>query len=177
MDDGSWRTLGRKYLYDSLWCSFRVDEVVLPGGAEISYGVLESGGFVAIVPVTNEGKVVLVRQWRQPLEAFTLELPSGAVDAGEMPRDAAGRELREETGYRAEGLSPLASVHTSTGRSTEIGHLFRCRAVRDGSGARPEPTEFIEVVEMRFGEALDRALNREISDSTTVLRLLWAARG
>jgi len=64
MDDGSWRTLRRKYLYESPWCSFRVDEVALSGGAEISYGVLESGGFVAVVPVTDEGKAVLVRQWR-----------------------------------------------------------------------------------------------------------------
>lgn len=61
MDDGSWRTLGRKYLYESPWCLFRVDEVALPDGAEIEYGVLKNGGFVAVVPVTNKGDVVLVR--------------------------------------------------------------------------------------------------------------------
>ena len=75
MEDGSWRTLERRYLYRNPWCAFRVDEVALPGGATIEYGVLEGGGFASVVPVTEEGTVVLVRQWRQPLSSFTLELP------------------------------------------------------------------------------------------------------
>ncbi|MBA3789929.1 MAG: NUDIX hydrolase [Rubrobacter sp.] len=176
MDGGSWRTLGREYLYRNPWCAFRVDEVMLPDGTEIEYGVLESSGFAAVAPVTDEGNVVLVRQWRQPLAGFTLELPSGGVDRGEEPREAAARELFEETGYRAEGLERLTSVHVSTGRSTEVCHLFRCRAVRDERGPRPEPTEYIEVVELPFGEAMEMALNGEISDAATVLGLLWTGK-
>jgi ADP-ribose diphosphatase len=177
MEDGSWRTLGREYVYRSPWCAFRLDEVALPGGAEIEYGILESGGFAAVVPLTDGGDVVLVRQWRQPLGAFTLELPSGGVDAGEQPGEAAGRELFEETGYRAEGLERLASVHTSTGRSTEICYLFSCRAVRDGRGPWPEPTEFIRVLEVPFGDALGQVRSGGITDAATVLGLLWAAGG
>jgi ADP-ribose pyrophosphatase len=177
MEDGSWRTLGRDYLYKNPWCAFRVDEVELPGGARIEYGVLESDGFAAVVPVTSGGDVVLVRQWRQPLVAFTLELPSGGVDAGEEPERAAQRELFEETGYRAQALEPLTSVHTSTGRSTEVCHLFRCEAVRDERGPQPEPTEFIEVVELPFEEALRRASEGGITDSATVLGLLLAGGG
>lgn len=176
MEDGSWLTLGREYLYRNPWCAFRVDEVRLPDGTEIEYGVLESGGFAAVAPVTDEGDVVLVRQWRQPLGRFTLELPSGGVDGGEEPRVAAARELFEETGYRAEGLERLASVHVSTGRSTEVCHLFRCRAVRDGRGPRPEPTEFIEVVELPLGKAVEMAMGGAISDAATVLGLLWAGK-
>ncbi len=176
MDDGSWRTLERSYLYRNPWCAFRVDEVALPGGAEISYGVLESGGFAAVVPVTDGGEVVLVRQWRQPLASFTLELPSGGVDAGEEPEAAAGRELFEETGFRAADLERLVSVHTSTGRSTEVCHLFRCRAVPDREGPRPEPTEFIRVVRLPFGEALEMVSDGGITDAGTVLGLLMVAR-
>ena len=175
MDDGRWRTVGREYVYRSPWCSFRVDGVELPSGREIEYGVLESGGFAAVLAFTEEGGVVLVRQWRQPLGDFTLELPSGGVDAGEDPLEAARRELREETGYGAGDLRRLASVHTSTGRSTEMGHVFRCRAVRDGRGAAPEPTEFIEVVEVPFGEALGMVRDGRITDAATVLGLLWEA--
>ena len=160
-------------MYRNPWCAFRVDEVRLPGGMEIEYGVLESGGFAAVVPVTDGGDAVLVRQWRQPLQKFTLELPSGGVDAGEDPLTAAGRELFEETGYRGHEMEPLTTVHTSTGRSTEVCHLFRCRAVRDGRGPRPEPTERIEVVEMPFGEAVRMATDGRISDAATVLGLLW----
>lgn len=174
MEDGRWKTLGREYLYRNPWCAFRVDEARLPSGVEIEYGVLESGGFAAVVAVTDEGNVVLVRQWRQPLEDFTLELPSGGVDAGEDAFEAAGRELLEETGYRAEGLEHLVSVHTSTGRSTEVCHLFRCRAVRSAGGPRPEPTEFIRVVELPFEEALRRAMGGGITDAATVLGLLRA---
>jgi ADP-ribose pyrophosphatase len=177
MGDGSWRTLGREYVYRNPWCAFRVDEVELPGGAGIEYGVLESGGFAAVVALTSQGDVVLVRQWRQPLDAFTLELPSGGVDTDEAPRDAAGRELFEETGYRAEGLEHLISVHTSTGRSTEVCHLYLCQAVNDDRGSRPEPTEFIRVLEVPFGEALGEVQSGGITDAATVLGLLWAADG
>jgi ADP-ribose pyrophosphatase len=173
----SWRTRGRGYLFRNPWCAFRVDDVELPDGARIEYGVLESGGFAAVVPVTSEGNVVLVRQWRQPLEAVTLELPSGGVDGGEAPELAARRELFEETGYRAEKLGHLTSVHTSTGRSTEVCYLFRCEAVRDERGPRPEPTEFIQVVEIPFQEARDMVAEGEITDAATVLGLLLAGGG
>jgi ADP-ribose pyrophosphatase len=174
MENGSWRTLERSYLYRNEWCAFRVDEVVLPGGAAIEYGVLESGGFAAMVPLTDDGDVVLVRQWRQPLGSFTLELPSGGVDEGEDPGEAARRELFEETGFRAEELEHLVSVHTSTGRTTEVCHLFQCLAVRDPKGPRPEATEFIEVVEMPLGEALGMVSEGGITDAATVLGLLWS---
>ena len=169
-----WRTLGRGDRYRNPWCAFRVDEVKLPSGVRIEYGVLESGGFAAVVSVTDGGDVVLVCQWRQPLDAFTLELPGGGVDRGEEPGQAARRELFEETGYRAETLEHLTSVHTSTGRSTEVCHLFRCEAVRDERGPRPEPTEFIWVVELPLGEALRMVSEGEISDAATVLGLLWS---
>jgi ADP-ribose pyrophosphatase len=174
MEEGSWRTLERKYLYRSPWCAFRVDEVALPGGVTLEYGVLEGGGFASVVPLTQEGRVVLVHQWRQPLGSFTLELPSGGVDPGEDPREAAERELFEETGFRAVGLEHLVSIHTSTGRTNEVCHLFRCRAVRDPRGPRLEPTEFIEIVELPLGEALEKVSSGGITDAATVLGLLWS---
>jgi ADP-ribose pyrophosphatase len=176
-DSGPWRALGREYLYESPWCSFRVDEVELPDGVRIEYGVLESAGFAAVVPVTEEGDVVLVRQWRQPVEGFTLELPGGGVERGEDPSKAVGRELLEETGYRAEDLSPLVTVHTSPGRATEMCYLFRCRAARAISGPRPEPTEFVSVVEMPLAEAVGKVYGGEITAATTVLGLLMVSGG
>src|SRR5215216_3455647 len=134
MQEESWRTLAREYVYQSPWCTFRVDEVELPGGAQIEYGVLESGGFAAVVPVTGGGHVVLVRQWRQPLGAFTLELPSGRVAAHEAPERAARRARFEETGDRAEGWEELRSVHASRGGRTEVCRRFRCAAFGDERG-------------------------------------------
>jgi ADP-ribose pyrophosphatase len=161
-----------EYLYRSPWCSFRLDEVRLPDGVKIEYGVLESAGFAAVVPVTQSGGVVLARQWRQPAGSFTLELPGGGVEKGENPGEAVKRELLEETGYRAEGLSYLISVHTSPGRSTEVCHLFRCKAMRELSGPRPEPTEFVSAVELPLTEAAEKVFSGEITAATTVLGLL-----
>jgi len=171
----SWQTLGMEYLYRSPWCSFRVDDVVLPDGTGIEYGVLESSGFAAVVPVTEGGEVVLVQQYRQPVGGATLELPGGGVELEEDPREAARKELLEETGYRAESLEHLTSVHTSPGRSTEVCHLFLCRAVSGGQGPDPEPTEFLRAVEMPLEEALGKVRGGEITASTTVVGLLWAA--
>lgn len=170
--------MGTGYRYRNPWCAFRVDEVELPDGVRIEYGVLESGGFVAVVPVTDEGNVVLVRQWRQPAGSFSLELPGGGVDPGESPDEAAGRELFEETGYRAENPVHVTSVHTSPGRSTEVCHVFRCRAVRDPSGPtvpRPEPTEFVSAVEVPLGGALAAVHEAGVVASTTALGLLLVA--
>ncbi len=175
MSQEGWRTLGQNYLYRNPWCAFRLDEVMLPGGETIEYGALEGGGFASVVALTQEGNVVLARQWRQPLGAFTLELPSGAVDAGEKPMEAAGRELFEETGFRAEGLEHLVSTHTSVGRTDEVCHLFRCRAVRSMAEPDPEPTESIEVVEVPFEEALRMALGGKIAGAASVLGLVLAA--
>ncbi|MDQ4003700.1 MAG: NUDIX hydrolase [Actinomycetota bacterium] len=152
-----------------------MDEVRLPDGAEIEYGILESTGFSAVVPVTEEGGVVLVRQWRQPVGGFTLELPGGGVDKGQSPREAARRELLEETGYRAEDLVHLVSVHTSPGRSTEACHLFRCRAVRTLPGPRPEPTEFVSAVELPLAAAVGKVYSGEITAATSVLGLLMVS--
>lgn len=175
MSQEEWRTLGQSYLYRNPWCAFRLDEVMLPGGETIEYGVLEGGGFASMVAITAEENVVLARQWRQPLGGFTLELPSGLVDAGEKPETAAGRELFEETGFRAERLEHLVSAHTSVGRTDEVCHLFRCRAVRSEAEPEPEPTEFIEVVEVPFEEALRMALHGKIAGAASVLGLALAA--
>ena len=169
-----WRTVGAEYLFSNPWCSFRVDEVELPDGVRIGYGVLESGGFAAVVPVTGDGRVVLVRQWRQPVGGFTLELPGGGVEAGEDPREAVRRELREEAGYEAHDLVHMFTLHTSPGRSTEVCHLFRCRAERSSRGPEPEPTEFVSAVEMPLSEAREKALRGEIMAATTVLGLMLA---
>ena len=105
-----------------------------------------------------------------------MKLPSGGGDKGEDPRAAAERDLFKETCFRASRLEHLVSFHTSTGRTDEVCQLFRCRAVRDPGGPRPEPTEFIRVVELPYREALKGISDGAVTDAATVLGLLWSAR-
>lgn len=177
MDGKEWRTLGRRYLHKSPWFAFRLDEVRLPGGEEIEYGVLEGNDISVVLATTQRGNVVLVRQWRQPIEGMSLSLPGGAVDAGETPMRAAERELFEETGYRAKGLKRLFSIHASPGRSDELVHIFACRAVPDWRGPRPEPTEYIEVVEMIPEEAWEQVRAGSVTDAASVIGLQWLCMG
>ncbi len=171
MEDRRWRTIRKSYFHRTPWFAFRLDEVALPDGTGIEYGVLEANDVSATLAVTGEGNIVLVRQWRQPLGGMSLSIPGGAVEAGESIEAAAERELFEETGYRADGLERIASVHTTPGRSDEMCHVFECRAIPDEFGPRPDSTEFIEVVEMAFEEAMEAVRGGEISDAVTVLAL------
>jgi len=95
--DGGWRRRATRYLFQSRWFNLRQDDITLPGGEEIQYHVVEHEGWVLVVPLTDEGDVVMVRVYRWTLQDWVLECPSGGRD-GEPPETAARRELEEETG-------------------------------------------------------------------------------
>jgi ADP-ribose pyrophosphatase len=168
-----WLTLGRRYLHRSPWFAFRLDKVRLPDGAEIEYGVLEGRSVAVVLAITADGRMPFVEQWRQPLGALSLSLPGGMVDPGESPEVAAARELFEETGYRAEGLSRLLRTHPSPGRSTESCYVFRCRAVADGGPAGDE-TEFLRAVTLGEEEVREAVRQERITDAVTLLALYRA---
>ncbi|MGI8648864.1 MAG: NUDIX hydrolase [Rubrobacter sp.] len=162
--------MGRDYLYRSPWFDFRLDAVELPDGERIEYGVFEGREVAVVLALTSRGKVVMVKQWRQPLRDFSLSLPGGMVDCGEKPEVAASRELFEETGYEAGEMELLFKVHPSPGRTDEVCYIFRCEAVI-GVSSRPDATEFIEVVEVGVDEMKRKVSEGEITDAATVLAL------
>ena len=107
------RVLSSNIVYRTPWFDLVAKEGV---GFAQPYYVLRTTDYVTIVPITTEGMVVFIRQYRPALEAYTLELPGGHRDAGEVPEETARRELREETGYTAMELASLGSVSPDTGR-------------------------------------------------------------
>jgi ADP-ribose pyrophosphatase len=136
--------------------------------------VVRHPGACAVVAITSEGDVLLVRQIREAVRGTLLEIPAGILDVdGEDPAECAARELLEETGYRAANLRPLGSIHTSPGFTDERIELFVAEAVPDG-GAE----DGIEVVRMPFEEALSAIQDGRIEDAKTVagLLLVWTAR-
>jgi ADP-ribose pyrophosphatase len=135
-----------------------------------------AAGAVAIVPITQAGDVLLVRQLRQSIRTELLELPAGLRDVdGETPEDCARRELEEETGHRAVELERLGSAFfTSAGLTDEAILLYRAIAEPDPSGT---PEHGIDVVRMRVSDALAAVGRGEIRDAKTALGLLLASHG
>jgi ADP-ribose pyrophosphatase len=170
------KTIASKSIFDGKIIRLQVDEVELPNGNTSTREIVKHPGAVAVLAVTEENKLVLVRQYRKPLEKTILEIPAGKLEPGEDPMECARRELEEETGYRAESLHPLVSFYTSPGFADEIIHIYEARGLKAGE-AHADPDEFVEVVELEMEEAFDRLKNEEIHDAKTVTALyIWQNR-
>jgi ADP-ribose pyrophosphatase len=128
-----------------------------------------------VVPLLDDGRVVLERIYRYTVQETCLECPSGGLD-GEAPEAAARRELEEETGYRAGRLAPLGSFYGSKGISDERFHLFLATGLEAGGTVRREPTEQMELELVPLGRAVELAFAGEILDAPSALALILAAR-
>ncbi len=145
----------------------RVEVETWPSGER---EVVRHPGACAIVATTTEGDVLLVRQTREAVRARLLEIPAGVLDVpGEQAASCAARELREETGYEAVDVRPLATIHTSPGFADETIWLFTARAEPAG-----DPEHGIEVVHMPLEDAVKAVRDGRITDAKTVAALLLA---
>ena len=129
-DDYVWQTLSSETVAQTPFYSVVRDRVRHPLGHEQDYWVIRPKRMAAgIVPVGNDGRVLLVRQWRHSVQKLLWEIPAGAIDAGEDAPTAAARELREETGYAAGAVEPLYRYHPTIGSSSQTFNLFVGRSL------------------------------------------------
>ena len=135
--------------------------------------VLEHNGAVIIIAITDEGKILMERQFRKPFDAVLSELPAGKIDPGEEPETAALRELAEETGYRAGTIEHVMTYYPTCGYSSEILHVYLCRDLVMGETS-PDPGESLDVVEYDIDELVAAVMNNEIKDSKTIIGVLYA---
>lgn len=145
--------------------------VRLPNGRIAQRDVVRHPGAVAVIALTSDGKIVLVHQYRTPLEQVTLEIPAGKLDPGEDPEDAAARELREETGYVAGRMAYLCPVAMAPGYSDEVIHLYMAMGLTF-VGARPDDDEFVHVDLVDLDEMVDAVLDGKVIDAKTVVGIL-----
>src|SRR5271165_2768555 len=125
MEKPGWRLRASRYIVDSPYLRLRVDEIELPDGTVVpNYYVRESQGFVAIVALTDDDQVVLVRQYRYGADSIHLEIPAGTLHDGEDPRECALRELAEETGYEVERCDLAARYFAEPVRSTAPAYVY-----------------------------------------------------
>lgn len=152
-----------------------VDDVVEPGGIAGTREVVRQRGSVAALPVHEDGRVVLVRQYRYAVDSLVWELPAGRRDPGETPEEGARRELEEEVGLRAGALEPLLVFWTTPGFCDEVMYLFRATAL-EAVPARPEADEKIESRTFTLDEAMGMVGRGEIREGKTLVALLLEAR-
>ncbi len=150
------------------------DRVRLPNGGESEREWIDHPGAAAVVPLLDDGRVILVRQFRYPVGAEFIEVPAGKLDyPGEPPEDVARRELEEETGWRAGGLTSLGAYHMAIGYCNEVIHCYMAQDLVE-VGSKPDEDEFLEVIYVPFAEALEMVADGRITDIKTVVSLLRA---
>ncbi|MGB0619483.1 MAG: NUDIX hydrolase [Myxococcota bacterium] len=148
--------------------------VDLPNGRRVEFDLVRHPGAAAVVPFMDDGRVLLIRQFRFATGGEILEIPAGKLDPGEAPEACAARELEEETGYRAGRLERLGSIWTTPGFCDEIIHLYAAFDL-EPANQRLEPDEIIELVPTPLADALD-SLSGPLVDGKTATALLLAAR-
>jgi len=146
-------------------------------GRPLEKVVIRHRGAVAVLPVLDDGRLVLIRNYRVTLEGWLIEFCAGGIDAGEAAIDAARRELSEETGYRAGAIEPLTSFYTAPGFADEWMQVFVAGDLEPGD-AHLEPYERIEVMALPPEEVAALIASGEIRDAKTIVAFhAWNLRG
>ena len=166
-------TIETKRIYEGRIINLRVDTVRMPSGNTATREIVEHSHAVCIVPVDEDGNVVLVRQYRKPAEEALLEVPAGGVEEGEVSEEAVLRELQEEIGYTAGSLQHLSSFWVAPGWATEFMHAYLATDLTP-SRLEADEDENIEVVRMPFDDALAMPRTGEIQDGKTIAAMLLA---
>lgn len=146
-------------------------QVTLPDGRPAVRDVVRHPGAVAVVALTDNNRIVLVRQYRTALDRVTVEIPAGKLDPGEDPLDAAKRELEEETGFVADKMAYLTTIATSAGFADELIRIYMATGLKSKS-AHPDADEFLHVDVVPIEQLIDAVLDSKIEDAKTVVGAL-----
>ena len=158
-------------VYKGKILDLKVDTVVLPDGARTEREVVAHPGAVAVVSVTDDNEIVLIRQFRYPVDEVLWEIPAGKLEPEEDPLECAKRELSEETGFGAEEWQNMSVFYTTPGFSDEIMYLYSARGLyKDIREA--DSDEFIEVHKIPMDDVLEQIKSGVIKDAKTIIGVL-----
>ena len=157
-------------IYTGKVVTLNVDTVELPNGVTIDLETIRHPGAAAVVPMKDDGTVVLVRQFRHAAGGFIYEIPAGKLSPGEDPLHCAARELEEEVGYRAASFELLSSIFTAPGFADEVIHIYKATGLIQGR-QQLDHDEVLEIIEMPLTAAMERIVDGTIRDSKTIVGL------
>ena len=168
-------TVESKVEFQGRIITLRVDRVRLPNGRFTTREIAEHSDSVCVVPLDGKGNILMVRQFRKPLEDQLLEVPAGGIEAGETPEATAIRELQEEVGFTAGDIKHLAGFWVSPGWCTEYMHAYLARNLAP-SRLPADDDESITVVPVPLDRVLPMMESGEIQDAKSIASLLLALR-
>ncbi len=168
------KTIQENTVFEGKIICVRNDDVLLQNGKTAKREVAYHHGGVCVVPLTKDGNVILVRQFRYPYKEVIYEIPAGKLEKGENPYDAGLRELEEETGYRAKELHSLGKFYPTPGYCSEIISLYFADNL-EKTDQNLDEDEFLDVCIFPFKKALEMVMNDEIRDGKTQTALLKIA--
>ena len=164
------KTIDSELLYEGVVLNPRRDKVTVPNG-ESYREIIEHNGGAVLAAVTDEGKMVMVRQFRKAAERVIFEAPAGKIDPGEKPEVTAIRELKEETGYTAKNVRYLTHFYPSVGYSEEKLYLYLCTDLTPGETSFDE-NECLEIEEWPIDELINMIINGQICDGKTIVAIM-----
>jgi ADP-ribose pyrophosphatase len=166
------RFVSGEQVFDGTLLKVRRDRVRLPDGSEGTREYIRHPGAVAIVPLFDDGRLLLERQFRYPHGREFIEVPAGKVDPGEPHLETAKRELLEETGYAAKEWQRIGVIHTAIAYTDEAIEIFLAQKLEKRE-RKLDQGEFIDTVIIGFDEAIAMIRDGRITDAKTVTALLW----
>ncbi|MDD5240087.1 MAG: NUDIX hydrolase [Sulfuricella sp.] len=169
------KPLSSSHVYDGRLLHVREDRVELPNGKTATREYIVHPGAVVVVPLLEDGDVLMVRQFRYPLHRDFYELPAGKIDPGENELVCGQRELLEETGYAAKTWQFLTTIHPCIGYSDERILIYLAQGLSE-HGHRRDEDEFLENVRLPLGTAMEWVRDGRISDVKTMVGLFWAEK-
>jgi ADP-ribose pyrophosphatase len=174
MDDAHLKEEGiaSEQLFKGNFLHAKRDTVRLPDGKSATREYVVHPGAVVVVPLLDDGRVVMVRQYRYPIERVMTEFPAGKLDPGEDPLFCGLRELQEETGYTAREWAHAGAMHLAVAYSTEIIHIYFARGLTVGS-QQLDHEEFVETTTATPAQLLDWCRDGAVSDAKTLTCTLW----
>jgi len=167
------QTVSSDRIYTGKVISLKVDTVEVPKKGYQKREIIEHPGAVGIVAITDDNKVLLVRQFRKAIEKALWEIPAGKLEQGESPKDCAIRELNEETGYSANNIKLIHKFYTSSGFSNQKIYVYLATDLEKGECCLDED-EFLELHEVNLNDAYEMINKNDIEDAKTSIGLLLA---
>ncbi|MDN3515329.1 MAG: NUDIX hydrolase [Candidatus Brocadia sp.] len=159
-------------IYSGIKINVRKDDVLLDDGRKVMREVIEHPGSAAIIPFVSEDEIFLIKQYRHAVKETLYEIPAGTLDKGETFITCAGRELEEETGYKAGKLEPLIILYPSPGILSETMHLFKATNLIKTQTNYQADESIKGIIQVKLSKALEMVKKGDIRDAKTVCSIL-----